>query len=368
MPGTITTRLFFDGDSMHGPTSITIEGSTVAAIEPLRGEADHHLVCPGLVDLQMNGFGSVDCSRANASELAALDARLASLGTTSWLATIVTAPLDRLDESIGSITEAIESGHVPGCRGIHVEGPFLGSAHGAHRSDWVREPDPTWVDALPDTVRLVTVGAESNASVDLVRALVDRGITVSLGHTRPSDAQYTAVVAAGASMVTHLFNGMSGVHHRDDGLALSALLDDRVATGLIADMVHVSPAAVSLAFRAKRGRGVVLVSDSVAWESPWARSRGVSIRSGAPRLWDGTLAGSSTPLLDGLVRSVTEASVDVAAALRAATSTPADVIGDATIGRIRMGLPCDILTFDDFPSVRVTGRRLVFPRGIESHP
>ena len=367
MSDTLTTDLFFDGDSMHGPTRITFDGPVVVSVEPFKGTAEHRLVSPGLVDLQMNGFGDVDCSRADRASLASLDASLAESGTTAWLATVVTAPLERLAASIATITDAIRSGAVPGCRGIHVEGPFLGSAHGAHRSDWIREADPGWVDSLPDTVRLVTVGAESQAAPTLTRALVDRGITVSIGHTRPSAAQYSAVVGEGASMVTHLFNGMNGVHHRDEGLALSALIDDRVATGLIADMVHVAPDAVSLAFRAKRGRGVVLVSDSVAWESEWARARGVSVVDGAPRLPDGTLAGSSTPLAECVRRVVDRASVDLVTALRAATSVPADVIGDAAVGRIRTGTECDILTFDGHASVVQAGCRLVFPRGIESH-
>lgn len=169
-------------------------------------------------------------------------------------------------------------------------------------------------------------------------------------------------------MVTHLWNGMSGIHHRDDGMALAALLDDRVATGLIADMTHVRPEAVALAFRAKRGRGVVLVSDTVAWESEWARTRGVTLVDGAPRLHDGTLAGSATPLAECVRRAVQISSVELVSALRAATSSPADVIGDGSVGRIRVGAACDILTFDEAPSVVRAACRLVFPRGIESHP
>lgn len=368
MPDTLTTELFFDGDSLHGPTRIVVDGSVVVSIEPHDGDCAHHLVTPGLVDVQMNGWDEVDCSRADAGMLARMDSLLALRGTTTWLATLVTAPIDRLDASIAVIAEAIDAGLVPGCAGIHLEGPFLGSAPGAHRPDWIIAPDTAWVERLPSCVRLVTVGAESPGSDALVAALVDRGITVSLGHTRPTHAQYAAMVDRGASMVTHLFNGMSGVHHRDDGLALEALMDDRVATGLVCDLVHVSSKAAALAFRAKRGRGVVLVSDSVAWNSEWAVARGVSVVDGAPRLPDGTLAGSSTELVEGLRRAVSTVGVDLQTALRAATSAPAETIGLDRIGRIRGGVACDILTFDRDLRLVPGGCRLVFPRGNESHP
>ena len=168
-------------------------------------------------------------------------------------------------------------------------------------------------------------------------------------------------------MVTHLFNGMSGVHHRDDGLALAALLDDRVTVGVIGDLVHVSTAATRLAFRAKRGRGVVLVSDTVAWNSEWASARGVSVVDGAPRLADGTLAGSCTELAE-CVRRVHDAGVDLPTVLRAATLAPAETIGAAFAGRVREGESCDILAFDTDLRLVPGACRLVFPRGSQTLP
>ena len=367
MSASLTTELFFDGESLHGPTRLIFRGSTVESVEPYEGACSNRLVAPGLVDLQMNGHDTIDCSRANVDGLAELDAELAALGTTSWLATIVTAPLDRLDAAIERISDAMSSGRIPGCLGIHLEGPFLGSAPGAHRPDWIIEPDEEWISRLPPTVRLMTVGAESAGAPALVRMLVDRGVTVSLGHTRPTASQFAACVEAGASMVTHLFNGMSGIHHREGGLAQEALLEDRVSVGLIGDMIHVSPATVRLVFRAKHGRGPVLVSDSVAWNSEWAVSRGVTLTDGAPRLADGTLAGSATALADCVALTARASGVEIVNALRAATSAPADAIGEEQKGRIRVGESCDILTFDaDLRLVR-DGCRLVFPRGNESH-
>ena len=367
MEESITAELFFDGESLHPATRIVLDGARVVAIERHDGPCDHHLLVPGLVDLQMNGFLDVDCSRAGTAELVRLDAELALRGTTTWLATVVTAPLDRMTASIERIDAAIASGMVPGCAGIHLEGPFLGSVAGAHRPDWILPPDPEWVAGLSSSVRMVTVGAEHELSPALASALVDRGITVSVGHTRPTSARFDEMVLAGASMVTHLFNGMSGVHHRDDGLALTALLDDRVAVGLIGDLVHVSAAATRLAFRAKRGRGVVLVSDTIAWSSEWASARGVSVLDGAPRLADGTLAGSRTELAE-CVRRVHDAGVDLPSVLRAATLSPAETIGDTVSGRVREGARCDILAFDAELRLVPAACRLVFPRGTQTLP
>ena len=196
---------------------------------------------------------------------------------------------------------------------------------------------------------------------------MERGIVVSIGHTKPSTERFVSMVDAGASMVTHLFNGMSGVHHRTEGLALDALMEDRVATGLVCDLVHVSPAAIRLAFRAKRGRGVVMVSDTVAWASEWAVARGVTLIEGAPRLADGTLAGSSTPLAES-VRLVHGVGLELPVVLRAATGSPAELIGAGARGRIREGSDCDILTFDHYLRTVPEACRLVFPRGNESHP
>ena len=156
---------------------------------------------------------------------------------------------------------------------------------------------------------------------------------------------------------------MSGVHHRDDGVALSALTNDAVVGGLIADLVHVSPDAVSLAFKAKGRDSIALVSDSVAWNSEWAKRRGVILRDGSPRLPDGTLAGSSTPLAECVRRTIVGCGVSVSDALRAATSTPARVLGYPQIGTVAIGHSASLVCFDESLHVSQTHRRLVFQRG-----
>ena len=363
MSESITCQRFFDGINLFGPQRITFQNGVVDSVESFNGDADHYLVSPGLVDIQMNGFESVDVARATPDDLKLLGTRLSSLGTTSWLATITTAPLAALTESVQRITAAMSDDSVEGCAGLHIEGPFLGEAPGAHRPDWIIPFDTDWISQLPPSVRMMTIAAEQPNIESAVKVLREKHIAVSIGHSRPTEGQWLAARSAGASLVTHLFNGMSGVHHRETGLALHALVDDEVYAGVIGDMVHVSPQSINLAFRSKGSSRICLVSDSVGWLSPWATKRGVSVNDGAPRLSDGTLAGSSTPLAECVRRVVLEAKIPLEDALRSATSAPATAVGISEAGYITVGKPADLVMFDESLHVVRTRSRLVSLRG-----
>lgn len=337
-----------------------MENGIVTAISDHDGECEHHLVSPGLVDLQVNGWDTIDCAVAESDELRSTEQVLARKGTTSWLATLITDDMTVMTDRIDRLSRHVWE--PPGIVGIHLEGPFLGAAPGAHRKDRIVNADPEWITNLPTSVRLMTIGAEQPLTTSVVPLMTNKGIAVSIGHTRASRAEFDAAVDAGATMVTHLFNAMSGVHHRDHGIALSALTNSRVVAGLIADMHHVSPDAVRLAFAAKP-TGIALVSDSIAWSSKWATRNAVSITDGVARLPDGTLAGSCTSLGECVRLAVEVAGVDLEAALRAATSTPARVLGRSDIGRIAVGEPSDIVAFDSDLHVTRTWLRLVSSRG-----
>jgi len=363
MSDIITCQYFFDGEVLHGARQLTYVDGVVVSIEPFDGLAEHYLVTPGFVDIQMNGFEQWDVARGSQDDLNALGSRLQELGTTTWLGTITTAPLDSLSRSIATIDSAIKANFAPGCAGIHIEGPFLGGAPGAHNPAWIIPLDEAWISQLPSCVRLVTLAAEQREVASAISLLRKMNVRVSLGHSKPNHEQWKQCRNAGAHLVTHLFNGMSGVHHRDDGLALFALNDDEVFAGLIGDLVHVSPHAVALAFTVKGDGHLCLVSDSVGWLSQWALKREIQNRDGSPRLPDGTLAGSSTPLASCVQKVVTQAGVPLAQALRAATSAPADAIGLSGVGRIAIGKPADFVALDDSLHVVGTWTRLVSSRG-----
>ena len=358
MPLEITCSQFFDGDVLHGARRIVVaDDGFVIAVEEHAGGAEYQIVSPGFVDVQMNGFDDVHVASASLDELIRLDQMLLSRGTTSWLGTIVTAPLEKMTTSLSSLHDSYVSGHIPGFAGVHVEGPFLGGAPGAHPVKHIIACDLDWLSHLLPSVRLVTVAPEQTDVIPAIRTMAARNITVSLGHSRPTKLQFEEAIEAGASMVTHLFNGMSGVHHREPGLAMWALNDERVSCGLIADGVHVQSDALTLAFRAAGSR-ICLVSDSVAWETSSGPRPGIEIREGAPRLLDGTLAGSCTPLAKCVQRVVQECGVSLSFALASATSVPADLVGLADVGRIKIGQRADLLALDSELSVLKAWRRL----------
>jgi N-acetylglucosamine-6-phosphate deacetylase len=218
--------------------------------------------------------------------------------------------------------------------------------HGAHPHEHVVEFDAAFLADLPPLVRVITVGPELPGAPEVIADLVGRGVLVALGHSAASFDEVTRAADAGAALVTHCFNGMPPLHHREPGIVGAALNDERLAVSLIADLVHVHPAALAIAFRAK-GRGrVALVTDAVAWRAHTVGAIRVQYDGRAPRLLDGTLAGSALTMDRALRNVVVDAGVDIVDALRAAATTPADLLGLGDCGRVAVGARADLVALD----------------------
>lgn len=284
---------------------------------------------PGFIDLQINGVDDIDFSVAEGDDWVRAGRRLLTAGVTGYLATICSMPLADYAPALARVQAARRSGspELPALLGVHLEGPFLGGARGAHPADFVRPMELTWLmdllDEHPGLVRLVTLAPEADPECAGIRALVARGVVVALGHTTCTYEQALAAADAGATLTTHLFNGMGPLHHRAPGI-VGAALDPRVRLDptLIGDLVHVHPALVAIVFAAARP---ILVSDAVAtgvryFDAP------VTETAGAAYLPDGTLTGAVT-LLDSSVRNVVGLGVPLTAALVAASMRPATVLG-----------------------------------------
>ena len=207
---------------------------------------------------------------------------------------------------------------------------------------WIRDLDLDWLAALPEIVRVVTLAPEQALAHTAIEMLVGRGVLVSLGHSSATYEEALAGASAGARLVTHLFNGMGPLHHRTPGLLGAALSDVRLTPSIIADGIHVHPAAIAIAFRAKGPGGIVLVTDAVAWRAGELAEGRVGMVDGAPRLADGTIAGSALAMNDALRRVVDEAHVPLGLAVEAATATPARLLGLADRGRIDVGARADL--------------------------
>jgi N-acetylglucosamine-6-phosphate deacetylase len=298
------------------------------------------LLVPGFVDIQVNGAGPVDFARASADEIiATIDERVAG-GCTACLPTICSAPLPAYAAMLERLA-VVRAARPEAVIGVHLEGPFLGGAPGAHPVDLVRPVDLEWLtdlcDRFGDLVRLVTLAPEADPGLAATAMLRARGVSVALGHSTVSYEGALEAADRGAAIVTHLFNGMGPLHHRAPGLAGAALDDRRLVPSIIADWVHVHPVMVRLALNARPD--AVLVTDAVATVAP------VEERDGAAYMPDGTLAGSTLTMLDAVQR-VSALGIARPAVVRCATGNPARAIGAADYGRIAPGARADLLALD----------------------
>jgi N-acetylglucosamine-6-phosphate deacetylase len=335
------------------PGEVTTDGGVIVDVRAHQGGAPERVLTPGFIDLQVNGHVDVDCATADGADWDRIDELLHAQGVTAWCPTITTAPLDVYPDRLTRITAAAARSAAEGrptIIGAHLEGPFLGDAYGAHNPAWVAPLDLDWLAALPPVVKVMTLGPEQPDAVEAIKSLVARGVLVSLGHSKATYEQAHAGADAGAQLVTHLFNGMGPLHHRSPGLLGAALSDDRLVPSLIADGVHVHTAALRAAARAKGRGGWVLVTDAVGWQT---HDR-VQIVDGAPRLPDGTIAGSCARMDECIARMVHEADIDLVDVVHAAATTPARLVGlDGERGALAPGLRAD-LVFLDPTTLRVT--------------
>jgi N-acetylglucosamine-6-phosphate deacetylase len=223
---------------------------------------------PGFVDLQVNGAGGRSCDEANPDALDTVARAVWDGGAVAFLPTLITAPWERLLQQVAAVAAWIRGWNGQGAEplGLHLEGPFL-QASGAHDANCFVDPTPERVDQLlaaaGGTLRLVTLAHARSGAAAATARLCAAGVTVALGHCDKSDG-FGACVDAGARAVTHLFNVMGPLHHRDVGTAGFALDDERVLCPLIVDGVHVHPAMVRNAFRILGPARTILVSDAVA--------------------------------------------------------------------------------------------------------
>jgi N-acetylglucosamine-6-phosphate deacetylase len=339
------------------PGVVDIDDTTglITHVAAATGAVPDLTLTAGFVDLQVNGIDDVDVAHASDADWARLDALLAEQGTTTWCPTLVTAPLTAYSSRLANVQRATaRSGLRPTIAGAHLEGPFLGGAPGAHRRELIVAPDLAWIEDLPDVVTLMTVGPEAEGALEAIAALDRRGIVVSVGHSAANRAQTVAAIDAGARLVTHLFNGMPPLHHRDPGLVGTALTDDRLTTSLIADLVHVDPVAVALAFRAKGAGRVALITDAVAWRAGAVGGTPLRIVDGAPRLANGTLAGSTLTMDRAVANVVHACNVSLTDALTSASRTPAELLGLHDRGVLEVGRRADLVALDDDLRCRAT--------------
>ncbi|MEO1537888.1 MAG: N-acetylglucosamine-6-phosphate deacetylase [Pseudomonadota bacterium] len=332
----------FDGARLVTGRAARFEGEVFAGfVDPSQGrtgiiELNDDILSPGFVDLQVNGGGGVMLNDVPSVEtVSRIAAAHRGLGTVRLLPTLITDTPEATTRAIDAVADAIAS-RVPGVAGLHLEGPHIARA-GAHDPGLTRAMTDGDLKALLTAkarlpVLKVTV-APKRVTRAQVAALAEAGVVVSLGHT---DADYRTCLdyaAAGARAATHLFNAMSPLRHREPGLVGAALDCGALSAGVIADGIHVDPAAMRIAWRAKAGPGkLYLVSDAMAvagtdLDQFSLNGRRIRRSEGRLTLEDGTLAGADLNLTHAIRLLVEDIDVTLEGALRAAITTPAEVAG-----------------------------------------
>ena len=362
-----TRRLGVSAALMEGQLvagDVAIDGELVEAVG-LPPASGGRIAAPGLVDIQVNGFAGVDLMAADVDGLHSLARALPRHGVTAWLPTLITAAVTDTDRALDRLGEAFPPGSHPVAGeartlGVHLEGPYLSPRRlGTHPPQHRRDPDLAELDAWRrrGDVVAVTLAPELPHALELVKALSDDGVLVSLGHSDATAYDAHLAFDAGARTVTHLFNAMSAMRHREPGLPGAALARQDVVVQMVLDGHHLSPDVVRVVWAAAPDR-VVLVTDATAAagrpDGTYALAGvALDVTDGVVRNPDGTLAGSALTL-SGAVRNAVEIGIDPAAVLTAVTERPADLLGRDDLGRLRPGARADVTVFDDDLSLRET--------------
>lgn len=326
---------------------VAVGAGSTSSIDGLVIDAGGGWITPGFIDVQINGGHGIDLT-TEPQRIDEFASHLPRYGVTSFVPTVITCPPRALDAALDAWRS--RDGDRPGSAspiGLHLEGPMLAPVRrGAHPQELLVAPAPELIEgwSAATGVVLVTLAPELPGALEVIAALVDRGVLVSLGHTDASAAQFTAGLAAGATYTTHLFNGMRPFGHRDPGPIGAVLADDRVVAGLICDGIHVDPVAVRMAWRALGSGRLNLVSDAV--DALGMRPAGTGVRTP-----DGVLAGSDLALDQAVRNLVAFAGCSVPDAVTTVTSTPADLLGLTDRGRLAPGLRGDVAVLD--PALRV---------------
>ncbi|UCI07847.1 N-acetylglucosamine-6-phosphate deacetylase [Mesorhizobium sp. B1-1-8] len=377
----LTGAKIFDGADWHDDAALVVRDGLIEAILPVGAipsgvaevETGGGLLVPGFVDLQVNGGGGVMLNdHPDVASVETICRAHAPFGTTALLPTLITDTPETTAAAVAAGAEAARR-KVPGFLGLHLEGPHLSVARkGAHDPALIRpmtDADQAALIAarkkLP--VLLTTIAPESVESAR-VTALAKAGIIVSLGHSDTGYKIASAFAAAGATMATHLFNAMSQIGNREPGLAGAAIDTGSLFAGIIADGIHVHPATIILALRAKQGPGkILLVSDAMAtigtdMTSFTLNGRTIYRKDGTLRLADGTLAGADLDMISAVRFVHRVVGLELDEALRMASLYPAQAIGQAhRLGRFANGTAADIVGLSEglgVKSVWIGGRKV----------
>jgi len=352
-----------DGTLAHG--RVAVDRGRIARILPEDGPSDLRppdgaIVAPGLIDVHTNGAEEFLFNRDQGNAVEVASRAYARQGATGFLAGIMTAPWESMMHAAAEVSEAanalVEAGHPIGaqCLGIHFEGPFLNPKfRRVHRAEWIL---PATIDRAQEMIEacrgalvLVTMAPEADGVENVARFFFDQGIVCSAGHTGAHYREGMLAIGVGFRTITHAFNAMPPLDHRDPSILAAFIQESRTTVQLICDGYHVSPPMVDLLYRTLHDR-LVLASDNMP-----PAGTGYTIKDGVVRAEDGTIAGSAL-LMDQAVRNLMEyADIPFETAIVSATRSPARLLNlERDLGTIEPGKRADLSIWTDEHKVIAT--------------
>lgn len=372
MKGFINAKTYVHGEGFI-VTNVAVENGKIVAIgndvkidQPFP-YTEGQIVVPGFIDQHVHGANSSDGMDANLSALKNISTALATEGTTSFLVTTMTQSKENIKNALSAVNTFISNYDNCGAEalGVHLEGPFISSKHiGAQPPEYVIKPD---VDTFNEfytisgnNIKIVSLAPEEDGALELIKELVKKGVVPSVGH---SDAGYEDIkkaIGVGLKNVTHTFNAQKGIHHREVGVAGSALLFDEVYAEIICDLVHLSIPAIKLVLKNKPKDKVILITDAI-------RAKGLSdgeselggqkvyVSNGEARLSNGALAGSTLKMNVSISNLVKNCGAKLEDVIDYATINPATNLKVAyKIGSIKVGKNADFAVLDNEYNVMLT--------------
>ncbi|MFV9510859.1 N-acetylglucosamine-6-phosphate deacetylase [Tepidibacillus sp. LV47] len=358
---------------------VLIEGETIVDIGPMSSRPDvngatvielnaDHVVIPGFIDIHIHGASGADVMDATKEALQTMATVLPEEGTTSFLATTMTASFEQIELALQNVTHYIQFSNQPGeaeIIGIHLEGPFISPKRaGAQHPRNIVEPNielfKKWQEIANGYIRLVTLAPEEKNGLALTAYLKEHGVVASIGHSDAVYEQVKAAIQAGITHATHLFNGMRGIHHREPGVAGAVLMQDEVLCEIIVDGIHVAPEMVRFAYRNKGSDGLVLITDAMRAKCLGAGvyelgGQEVTVQGEQATLQDGTLAGSILKLKDAAKKMIEFTGCTLDDIIRMGSWNPAKQLGILDRkGSIRVGKDADLVVLNQQYGVVMT--------------